>query len=96
MKRKTKTDGIIREYYNGLFTELQEINKRLTIWDLPVNEHIVGEIKLIKQASNLEKLKLLIMYHSADQQRRYTKWFIVLTILLILSGISQILVGIYK
>ena len=92
MKRKTK---IKREYYNRLSTEIQKIRKNLAHWDLPVQEYIIGQIKKIKQASDLEKFQILMTYHHTEQQKKYTHWFIALTIFIIILTIVQITVGAY-
>src|SRR3989338_301474 len=95
MKRKTEHDGVKREYYNNLFTEIKAIRKRLPNWDLPVKEQVVDEINITKQASDLEKLQLLMTYHQAEQQKKYTHWFIALTIFIIFLTIAQFSVGTY-
>ncbi len=90
-KRKTKTDGKKREYYNSLFTELQHILKRLNSWEFKVQDG-----GTIKHASDLEKLQLLMTYHQAEQQKKYTKWFIVLTIVNILILTLATIISIYS
>jgi len=82
-RRVTSTDCIKREYYNSLFTELQEIHKRARNWSLPIKNRetsrSVTDITL-PEANDLEKLQLLMSYNQTEQQRKYTFWFIVLTI----------------
>ena len=92
MKRNTKNEGIKREYYNSLFTDIQAIYTRLQSWSLPVKSKATLSDSLegiIPEANELEKMQLLMVYHQAEQQKKYTLWFIVLTILIIILTAFQ-------
>jgi len=80
--RKTTTDGVKREYMNSLFTDLQAIHKRLINWEL-------------SGANNLEKMQLLMSFNQVEQQRKYTSWFIGLTIVNIVILIVSVLINIF-
>jgi len=83
-KRKTKTDGIKREYWNSLFSELQDIHTRLRNWDFRSG-------KYSNQLDSHKKMEMMLMYHQVLSQKRYTQWFIGLTI----ANIFLILINLY-
>jgi len=83
-KRKTLVDGEVRLYDNSLFTDLQDIMKRIHTYNLEINEKD-GKINV----NDSEKMNFLLMYHQADQQRRNSTWFIILTIVNILVLITS-------
>ena len=95
-RRVTSTDCINREYYNSLFTELQEIHKRARNWSLPIKNRETSKSVTditIPEASDLEKLQLLMNYNQTEQQRKYTFWFIILTVVNIIVLIATFTIG---
>lgn len=95
-RRITSTDCIKREYYNGLFTELQEIHKRARNWSLPIKNRETSRPATditLPEADDLEKLQLLMAYNQTEQQRKYTFWFIILTIVNIIVLIATFTIG---
>ena len=96
-KRKTRADGIKREFWNSMFTDVQAIHKRLQNWSLPVKNRVSsGSLydSTPPEANDLEKLQLLISYYQTEQQRKYTRWFIVLTIVNIFVLVASIVITI--
>ncbi len=91
MKRKTRTDGVKREYYNSLFTEIQEIRERLQHWDFGSRQGY-SQTQLPVE----EKMQLLLSYNQIEQQRKYTTWFIILTVMNILVLMASVVITIYK
>lgn len=75
-KRRKDAEGVEHEYYNSLFTDLQKILKRLKSWDFSITKEGIKT-----EANELEKMNFLLMYHQIEQQKRYTSWFICLTII---------------
>ena len=74
-ERKSKTDGGKREYYNSLFTELQHLLRRIKSWNF-----LVREGSHTRQATGLDKLRLLLTFVQIEENIKYTNWFITLTI----------------
>ncbi len=87
-RRVTSTDCIKREYYNSLFTELQDIREKLQHWDFRSRQGYSQTQLLVE-----EKMQLLLSYNQIEQQRKYTLWFIVLTIFNIVVLIATFTIG---
>lgn len=77
-ERKTRTDGKKREYWDSLFTELQDIQGRLHNWSFP-------------NATDIEKMNLLLTYHQTLAQKNYIKGFRIFTginVILVILGLA--------
>lgn len=85
-ERKTKTDGHYRELYNSLFTEIQYIGGRLENW-------VFKKSKDGPEATTVDKMNLLLMYHQIEQQRKHTRWFIILVIATIISVVLNVILN---
>ena len=81
-----------REYKEGAQGELNQakaITENAKVRNLHSDSdskdlHFVEQESGVHQARDLEKFQILMTYHHTEQQKKYTHWFIALTIFIII------------
>jgi len=79
-RRRSPYSKNTHEYHNSCFTDLQHIFKRVHSWQFKEGDNEISPVK---------KLEMLLTYESIIHHKKYTRWFILLTILnIIVLGIT--------